>query len=253
MRRKRPPADHRWRPATSTRLLGTQLDTSYPYSVLPGSPAPPPRQPSPRASRARRHRSAATQPPPTALQDPVAQVELFVDPTVHRLTPLSVQTVRFRRTRRGYDMRQVDDYLDEVAAEMARLHLRLQDHGDSAAQPTPAGPAGKETEPPPLARVRVLAIRVASEIVADAMVQAARIYERAHQQAQEVLADAQHDAAHAAADRHAQMTGPSREASSVAGAVEKEDDCAVQALAARPRDDAVGMVLHGPWTAGRQR
>ena len=52
-------------------------------------------------------------------KDSDAGVELDGDP--RRLTPIDVQQQQFRRSFRGYDEQEVDDFLDRVTEELSLL------------------------------------------------------------------------------------------------------------------------------------
>src|SRR5436190_20373836 len=52
-------------------------------------------------------------------KDSAADVEFGADP--RRLTPIDVQQQQFRRSFRGYDEQEVDDFLDRVTEELSLL------------------------------------------------------------------------------------------------------------------------------------
>jgi DivIVA domain-containing protein len=129
------------------------------------------------------------------------------------LTPEDVSNKRFTpvRLREGYDMGEVDQFLDEVEAELARLtrendDLRsklsaAQQGGAPAAAAAPAPTPVKEPEPEPVkapeptpaaAAAPVETIKVAT--VADASSAAARLLEIATRNADELVADAKDQA-----------------------------------------------------------
>jgi DivIVA domain-containing protein len=130
------------------------------------------------------------------------------------LTPEDVSNKRFTpvRLREGYDMGEVDQFLDEVEAELARLtqenddlrsKLQAAQAGGGAAVATPAPtptpepkPEPKAPEPPkPVAapqQAPVETIRV--ETVPDASNAAARLLEIATRNADELVEDAKNEA-----------------------------------------------------------
>jgi DivIVA domain-containing protein len=136
------------------------------------------------------------------------------------LTPEDVSNKRFTpvRLREGYDMGEVDQFLDEVEAELARLTKENDDlrsklataqsgGAEAAAPPPPAPPAPEPTPEPertptaetpafgqPAAPVAggVETIRV--ETVADASNAAARLLELASRNADQLVEDAKSDA-----------------------------------------------------------
>ncbi len=127
------------------------------------------------------------------------------------LTPEDVSNKRFTpvRLREGYDMGEVDQFLDEVEAELARLtrendDLRsklaaAQSAGGAAAAPVKAPEPAKIEKPapvPPPAPVAVAApveeIKVTT--VADASSAAARLLEIATRNADELVAEAKDQA-----------------------------------------------------------
>lgn len=123
------------------------------------------------------------------------------------LTPEDVSNKRFTpvRLREGYDMGEVDQFLDEVEAELARLtkendDLRTKLASAQSVTPTPA-PAPVPTpepmvvaEPAPVAPVAggVETIRV--ETVPEASNAAARLLEIATRNADELVEDAKNEA-----------------------------------------------------------
>ena len=67
-------------------------------------------------------------------------------PGPKRLTPVDVQQKEFRLAVRGYNEREVDEFLDEVTEEMARLYAentRLRAEVETRGVPYPSRP------PPP--------------------------------------------------------------------------------------------------------
>jgi DivIVA domain-containing protein len=128
------------------------------------------------------------------------------------LTPEDVSNKRFTpvRLREGYDMGEVDQFLDEVEAELARLTRENEDLRNklSAAQqgapapmpaptpvkaPEPVKPPEPAPAPPqPAAAAPVETIKVAT--VADASSAAARLLEIATRNADELVADAKDQA-----------------------------------------------------------
>jgi DivIVA domain-containing protein len=129
------------------------------------------------------------------------------------LTPEDVSNKRFTpvRLREGYDMGEVDQFLDEVEAELARLTKENEDLRQklAAAQqggaPAPAKEPVKAPEPEPVkapeptpAPVPVAAAAPTEtlkvETVADASSAAARLLEIATRNADELVADAKDQA-----------------------------------------------------------
>jgi len=130
------------------------------------------------------------------------------------LTPEDVSNKRFTpvRLREGYDMGEVDQFLDEVEAELARLTKENDDLRSklSAAQtgapvpPPPAPVVEKKPEPAPAAapvapvpsvvplNADIRTIRV--ETVADASNAAARLLEIATRNADELVEEAKNEA-----------------------------------------------------------
>jgi cell division initiation protein len=96
---------------------------------------------------------------------------------VQRLTPVDVQQKQFRLAFRGYNEREVDEFLDQVTEELARLHAenrRWQEELEARRTvPMAIGGAG-ETE----------------QVLARAKQQAAQILAEAEDQARALLADA---------------------------------------------------------------
>ena len=117
------------------------------------------------------------------------------------LTPEDVSNKRFTpvRLREGYDMGEVDQFLDEVEAELARLTKENEELRSkvSAAQqgggeaPTYAQPE-PEPEPAPVVETPVETIRV--QTVPEASNAAARLLELATRNADELVDDAKNQA-----------------------------------------------------------
>jgi DivIVA domain-containing protein len=131
------------------------------------------------------------------------------------LTPEDVSNKRFTavRLREGYDMGEVDQFLDEVEAELARLtkenddlRSKLAAAQSGASTPSPAPQVQFEPEPEPEPEPEVAApapvaaqpaapvqtVRV--ETVADASNAAARLLEIATRNADELVEDAKNEA-----------------------------------------------------------
>jgi DivIVA domain-containing protein len=125
------------------------------------------------------------------------------------LTPEDVSNKRFTpvRLREGYDMGEVDQFLDEVEAELARLTRENDDLRSKLAAAQQGGPvqapppvqqkAPEPVKPPepapaPAASGPVETIKVAT--VADASSAAARLLEIATRNADELVADAKDQA-----------------------------------------------------------
>src|SRR5918996_1091513 len=139
------------------------------------------------------------------------------------LTPEDVQNKEFTtvRLREGYDMQEVDEFLDEVEAELSRMHRENEELRDklaavtrggglaSAAGPlgAPQRPAeGQGPKPPPsaaptpaptvsttgvqpsdaAAKVLALAQKTADELVADSKLEADRLLADARQRAEKI-------------------------------------------------------------------
>ncbi len=136
------------------------------------------------------------------------------------LTPEDVSNKRFTpvRLREGYDMGEVDQFLDEVEAELARLIQENDDlrakldaatHGGSGAymapravqaepEPAPEPEPTPEPEPAPIAPIAATPVAAPQEIrvtnVAEASSAAARLLEIAGRNADEVVESAKSDA-----------------------------------------------------------
>jgi len=123
------------------------------------------------------------------------------------LTPEDVSNKRFTpvRLREGYDMGEVDQFLDEVETELARLtrendDLRsnlssAQQSGSAAPAPAPVQEKAPEPEPAQVTATQsgpAETIKVAT--VADASSAAARLLEIATRNADELVAEAKDDA-----------------------------------------------------------
>jgi DivIVA domain-containing protein len=125
------------------------------------------------------------------------------------LTPEDVHKKTFTpvRLREGYDMGEVDQFLDEVEVELTRLHAENDDLRSklAAAQSAPPPPAPvvqaepePEPEPEPVAVVEPEPVGVpvlpAVSTVPEASSAAARLLEIATQNADQLVAEAQNEA-----------------------------------------------------------
>lgn len=127
------------------------------------------------------------------------------------LTPEDVSNKRFTpvRLREGYDMGEVDQFLDEVEAELERLTKENEDlrnklqaaqrsGGESAPTPAPAPVVEKAPEPAPTPAPAPVAAAPVQEIkvstVADASSAAAKLLEIATRNADELVNDAKEEA-----------------------------------------------------------
>ncbi len=127
------------------------------------------------------------------------------------LTPEDVSSKRFTpvRLREGYDMGEVDQFLDEVESELERLHKENDDlraklsaaqrGGSDTSISTPAPtPAPVEKAPEPIATPAPAAAATPQEIkvttVADASSAAARLLELATHNADQVVGEAKDEA-----------------------------------------------------------
>ncbi len=126
------------------------------------------------------------------------------------LTPEDVSNKRFTpvRLREGYDMGEVDQFLDEVEAELARLTRENEDlssklssaqQGGSSAAATPAAAEQKAPEPqkaaePAPAPAAAPAETIKVTTVADASSAAARLLEIATRNADELVGEAKDQA-----------------------------------------------------------
>src|SRR5207244_12796241 len=90
-------------------------------------------------------------------KDSDADVEFGADP--RRLTPIDVQQQQFRRSFRGYDEQEVDDFLDRVTEELSLLLEEKRTAEESggpapvaataaAGQAAEATRAGEDAKPP---------------------------------------------------------------------------------------------------------
>ena len=125
------------------------------------------------------------------------------------LTPEDVSNKRFTpvRLREGYDMGEVDQFLDEVEAELARLTRENDDLRSKLAAAQSAGGATmamrppepervveKPTPPPPPVSVSSPVEEIKVTTVADASSAAARLLEIATRNADELVAEAKDQA-----------------------------------------------------------
>jgi DivIVA domain-containing protein len=167
------------------------------------------------------------------------------------LSPEDVQNKEFTtvRLREGYDMQEVDEFLDEIEAELTRMHrendelrqkLAAVTRGGGlvsaavtpappqrpaeAPTPAPAPPAPKAAAPAPAtapsgpapveaaAKVLALAQKTADELVADAKVEADKLLAEARQRAESVDAESSEKVSKIEQDARARAESLDREA-----------------------------------------
>jgi DivIVA domain-containing protein len=127
------------------------------------------------------------------------------------LTPTDVANKQFKIAFRGYALEEVDAFLDEVEAELARLlrdNNELKNRSGAAAPAAPAAPAqarAAEAEPAPrpvassegqeaALRTLLLAQRTADEAIAEAQAEAQQLVTSARAEAEQTLAAARAEA-----------------------------------------------------------
>jgi DivIVA domain-containing protein len=121
------------------------------------------------------------------------------------LTPDILHQQEFREARRGYDMREVDEFLERVAVAVEELlqrshasmveaeaaRSRVAQLEQEVQQRAAAGPDSSDET---MQRTLLLAQKTADAAVADAEAQAAKLLERAEQQAEFVVKEAESSA-----------------------------------------------------------
>lgn len=113
------------------------------------------------------------------------------------LTPSDVEQKTFSTALRGYDLDEVDDFLDEVVTTIRELNEQV---AEASQAPAPAPPAPVETPPEPaptpeptppadesaVGRALIAAQETADKIVSDAREEAERILEQARTEADDL-------------------------------------------------------------------
>lgn len=125
------------------------------------------------------------------------------------LTPKLIEEAEFRETRKGYDRDQVDDFLEEAAASVAKLLSELAEarqraaaaeaklaaagRGAPPATAAPAGPDPKalEDNTEELKRTLVLAQRTADAAIREARAEASRLQGEAQEKSSRQVAEAE--------------------------------------------------------------
>lgn len=126
------------------------------------------------------------------------------------LSPL-FQDIEFRERRRGYDVDQVDAYIDRVSqaaalvqGRVAELHQRVEDAESRLAQPAAAASTHPDSEES-VARMLVLAQRTADAAIAEADEHASRVLAEAETDRRRTVTEAQSEAAEAVAAERARI------------------------------------------------
>ena len=109
------------------------------------------------------------------------------------IAPAAVRAQEFRVVFRGYDVEEVDAFLDWIEQELT--HPAEGSHGVAPADPAPADP-GRAV------RTLLHAERAAEQMLAEAAAEAAVIRDRAHAEARGIVADARAEAAQVVAAAH---------------------------------------------------
>jgi cell division initiation protein len=113
------------------------------------------------------------------------------------LTPQDVEQKTFSTALRGYDLDEVDDFLDEIVTTLRDLHEKL---AEAESAPASAAPEAPREEPAPVVdesavgRVLVTAQQTADTIVAEAKSEAETIVEGAKTEAETTLEEARSEA-----------------------------------------------------------
>ena len=120
------------------------------------------------------------------------------------IEPADIRAQEFRVAFRGYDIGEVDAFLDWIEEELCRPPGEAPaGQGAYAAEPgagSPAGlhavaPAGEHGTPSAALRTLLHAERMAEQVLADATTDAAEIVARSRAEAESILADARDEAA----------------------------------------------------------
>jgi DivIVA domain-containing protein len=147
------------------------------------------------------------------------------------LTPEDVRNKRFTpvRLREGYDMGEVDQFLDEVESELERLHHENEDlrqklaaaqRGDGMSFPQPVKEQPPEPVAPPV--VQQPPPGGGPQSVADASNAAARLLEIATQNADQLVAESKEQANRILADARARAERMENEARGMASRLEAD-------------------------------
>lgn len=160
------------------------------------------------------------------------------------LSPEDIEQKTFSTALRGYDLNEVDDFLDEIMATIRDLHEQLETarSGQPPAQQAIA-PSGEATaiDESAVGRALVAAQEAADRIVAEANAEADRIREGAKEEADSWVTERQQARAAAEqemADLSARVDGVRRElallATNVADSLDRMDEAIAEA---QPVDD----------------
>lgn len=98
------------------------------------------------------------------------------------LTPADIEQRTFSTALRGYDLDEVDDFLDEVVVSLRQLEERLE-AAEKQRPPAPEAPVGSPVDEGAVGRALVAAQEAADRIVADARRDAEEILNEARNEA----------------------------------------------------------------------
>jgi DivIVA domain-containing protein len=120
------------------------------------------------------------------------------------INPADIGAQEFRVVFRGYDVGEVDAFLDWIEAELTRPSDGPAPAGRAAdaADPGAGHPAANGGPPSAALRTLVHAEQMAEQVLADATADAAAIMARSRAEAESILADAREEAAQIVAAAH---------------------------------------------------
>ncbi|QGG95540.1 DivIVA domain-containing protein [Actinomarinicola tropica] len=113
------------------------------------------------------------------------------------LTPELLRTVEFGEAKKGYDLDEVDEFLDRAATDLARQHTRLREleqrvtEAEKRAAEAESSSRDRGDSDETLRRTLVLAQRTADAAIKEAQDEAARIVAEARQKADGMIASAE--------------------------------------------------------------
>ncbi len=144
------------------------------------------------------------------------------------ITPSDIEHKTFSTALRGYDLDEVDDFLDEIVVALRDLHDELAtararvaelEQGAPQASPPVAAVAAAAPDEAAVGRILILAQEAADRVTSDAKVDAEKTLEEARAEAEKTLSEARAEADTYQAERDLRKTEAEAEMTELSGLV----------------------------------